>query len=100
MSEENWKEKQDRESRNIGVLLDGSFLRGRELVFRKKFFEQPLGFLQSSLGKYNRFRLTNRIGDVSLLVQTIHGVPVEALPHPAFIVKAAPDDLFLLRGNP
>jgi len=33
-----------------------------------------------------------RVGDISLLMQTIHGVPIDRFPCQAFIVQGKPED--------
>src|SRR5262249_46639597 len=43
--------------------------------------------LQSFLGEYDRFRLAARVGDVALLVQAIHRIPVEPLPGPCAVAQ-------------
>src|SRR5262249_26067209 len=38
------------------------------------------------IGEHDRLRLANGIGDVPLLVEPVHGVPIEALPGAAIVM--------------
>jgi hypothetical protein len=60
------------------------------LLSREQRLEQLLGFLQPFLGEDHRFGSVDRVGDETLLVEPVHGVPVKALPGPAPIVQHQP----------
>lgn len=57
-------------------------------LLAEKFFQQAFCALETFLREDHRFRFPARISDVSLLVQAIHGFPIEALPCPRSIMKA------------
>ena len=67
---------------------------GRAVFAANAFGSIRLGIESFVLGRAtglenedDRFRLAARVGDVALLVQTVHGVPVEALPRPCPVVQ-------------
>src|SRR6266511_52536 len=57
-------------------------------VLGKQFLKETLGPLQSFLGEDDRFRLAARVGDVSLLKQAVHRIPVKSLPRPCAVVQS------------
>ena len=62
----------------------------RKMSFGKHFFRQAGRLGQALLGENHRRPSKGRIGDVSLLVQTVHRVLVDRLPRPAFLVQSEP----------
>src|SRR3974390_289147 len=56
-------------------------------LFRKHHLEQLLRALQSVQGEHHRLCLADRIIDHSLLVQSVHGVPVKSLPRSVLSMK-------------
>jgi hypothetical protein len=56
-------------------------------LLAEQFLKKLLGPLQTFLGEDYRLRFPPWISDVSLLVQPIHGFPVEALPRPRTVVQ-------------
>lgn len=56
-------------------------------LLTEKLLKKPLRPFQTFLREDHRFRLAARIGDMALLVQTMHGFPIEALPDSSSIVQ-------------
>ena len=54
----------------------------------KQLFEEPARFTEPFLCKHHGFRLTPRIADKPLFVQTVQGIPIKAFPRPCSIVKS------------
>lgn len=57
-------------------------------VLAEQFQQQTLCPLPSFVGEFNRLRFAARVGDAAPLMQSVHGIPVEALPGPGPIVQS------------
>ena len=56
-------------------------------LLTKQLIQQSFCSLHSFVRKHHGFRFANGIGDVTLLVQAIHCIPVKAPPGPPTVVQ-------------
>jgi hypothetical protein len=57
------------------------------LPLYEKLAEQPLRFLESLVGQRHRFGFADRVRDEAFLMESVHGVPIEAFPCAAPLVQ-------------